>query len=129
MTCGFSEKVLLLLLSSSSFSISKEAISAFNKMFNSLKFEYFSSATLDSILSIIFKVVLTPTSLEIKTSSRLSNTSESILVFPVTSLFNFEKNDWLDFFKPLLSVSFFFFENIFLKKLSGSGSVSASDSG
>ena len=85
---------VLLLLGSSSFSINKEAISAFNKMFNSLKFEYFSSATLDSILSIIFKVVLTPTSLEIKTSSRLSNTSESILVFPITSLFNFEKNDF-----------------------------------
>ena len=74
-------------------------------MFSSLKFEYFSSATLDSIFSMIFSVVLTPTSLEIKTSSKLSKTAESILDFPATNLFNLEKNDWLDFFKPLFRES------------------------
>ena len=62
-------------------------------------------------------VVLTPTSLVTKTSSRLSKTSSSTLDFPATALLSFEKNDVLVFSSPLSKVSFFSEEKIFLKKL------------
>ena len=77
---------------------------------------YLSFATLLSILSIIFSVVLTPTSELIKTSSRLSNTSSSTLLFPTITFEILLKKDSLLFFKPLSRDSFFSFVNSFLKK-------------
>jgi hypothetical protein len=59
-------------------------------------------------------VVLTPTSEEINTSSKLSNTSSSTVDFPATAFVNFEKNEVLVCSRPLSKVSFFSFENIFL---------------
>ena len=67
--------------------------------------------------SIIFSVVSTPTSLDTKTSSRLSKTSSSTLLFPATALLSLSKNEDFVFSSPLSKVSFFSFENIFLKKL------------
>ena len=98
------------------FSDSNCAISSFKILFNSLVVLYLSLATLSSILLIIFIVVLTPTSLVINTSSSSSNTLASIFDFPVTSLFNLDKNEVLLFSKPLSNVSFFFLEKILLKK-------------
>ena len=74
-------------------------------------------ATLTSILLIILRVVSTPTSEAIKTSSRSSKTSSSTLDFPATTFVNLPKKLALDFSNPLSKVSFFSFENIFLKKL------------
>jgi len=64
----------------------------------------------------IFKVVLTPTSLEINISSRSSRKSLSIFDLPTIILFNFEKNEVLDFSNPLSKDSFLELEKIFLKK-------------
>jgi len=55
-----------------------------------------------------FKVVLTPTSLVTKTSSKSSNTSASTLDLPATALFNLSKKVDLDFSRPLSKSRFFF---------------------
>ena len=78
---------------------------------------YLSLATLASIRSITLRVVLTPTSLVTRTSSKLSNTSASTLDFPTTALLNLSKKFELDFSKPLSKVAFLSDENMFLKKL------------
>ena len=49
---------------------------------------YLFAATLSSMRLMIFKVVLTPTSPVINTSSKLSNTSASTVDFPATALAN-----------------------------------------
>src|SRR5690606_16541337 len=84
---------------------------------------YLSCATRFSIRSMIFNVVLTPTSDDTRTSSRLSRTSSSTRDFPAMALVSFEKNEVFDFSSPLSSdslasgvISFFSDENIFLKK-------------
>ena len=69
--------------------------------------KYLSLETRSSIRSMILSVVLTPTSLVTRISSKLSNTSSSTLDFPATALFSLLKNDDLDFSKPLSKVSFF----------------------
>ena len=69
---------------------------------------YLSLATLFSILSIIFNVVLTPTSEEINISSNSSKTSTSTLLLPTIALDILLKNDSLLNFKPLFKESFFF---------------------
>src|SRR5690554_3062211 len=98
-------------------SLNRPAISSRRILFNSSVPKYLSFATRASILSIILRVVLTPTSLETKTSSRLSRTSSSTLLFPATALLNFSKKEVFVFSNPLSRVSFFSLENIFLNKL------------
>ena len=95
---------------------SNPAISSRRIRFNSSVPKYLSLATRSSIRSITFNVVLTPTSLVTKTSSRLSKTSSSTLDFPATALLSLPKKLVLDFSNPLSSVSFFSEENILLKK-------------
>ena len=77
---------------------------------NSSELIYLSLATLISILSIIFRVVLTPTSDVIKISSNLSKTSSSTLLFPIIAFEIFPKKVELVFFNPLLRESFFYIE-------------------
>ena len=96
---------------------SNPAISSLKITFNSSVPKYLSFETLASILSIIFKVVATPTSEATKISSKLSKTSSSTLDFPATAFDNLFKKLDFDFSNPLSKVSFFSFENIFLKKL------------
>ena len=91
-------------------------ISSFKIISSSSELINLSFFTLSSIWSIIFSVVLTPTSELISTSSRLSKTSSSTLLLPTITLEILLKNDSLLFFKPLSSVSFFSFVNSFLKK-------------
>ena len=99
------------------FSERSRLISSLSNIFNSFNPLNLSLATLDSIRSIIFKVVFTPTSLEIRTSSRSSRKSLSIVDLPAMILFNFEKKEVLDFSNPLSKESFLELEKIFLKKL------------
>ena len=77
---------------------SKAAISSLKIRFNSSVPRYLYLETRASIRSIIFKVVLTPTSLVTKTSSRLSKTPSSTLDFPATAFPNLLKKLDLDFF-------------------------------
>src|SRR5690606_28803471 len=84
--------------------------------FNSSVPKYLSRATRASILSIILRVVSTPTSDETKTSSRLSKTSSSTFDFPATALVSLVKKLVEDFSNPLSRVSFLSEENILLKK-------------
>src|SRR5690606_29409689 len=95
----------------------KAEISSRRILFNSSVPKYLSRATRSSIRLIIFKVVFTPTSDDIKTSSRSSNTSSSTFDFPATALDSLSKKDVFDFSNPLSSVSFFSDENKRLKKL------------
>src|SRR5690606_32284741 len=95
----------------------KPEISSRRILFNSSVPRYLSRATRSSIRSMIFKVVFTPTSDEIKTSSRSSKTSSSTFDFHATDLVNLSKKEVLDFYNPLSSVSFFSDENKRLKKL------------
>ena len=78
---------------------SKAAISSLKIRFNSSVPRYLSLETRASIRSIIFKVVLTPTSLVTKTSSRLSKTPSSTLDLPATAFPNLLKKLDLDFSK------------------------------
>src|SRR5690606_4271309 len=98
-------------------SLKSPAISSRRILFSSSVPKYLSLETRASIRLIIFKVVFTPTSLETRISSRLSNTSSSTLLFPATALLSLSKKEVLDFSSPLSRVSFFSFENIFLNKL------------
>ena len=93
----------------------KPAISSLKIAFNSSVPRYLSLDTRASILSIILRVVSTPTSEETKTSSKLSRTSSSTLDFPATAFDNLVKKLVLVFSKPLSKVSFFSFENILFK--------------
>ncbi|CAI8336526.1 MAG: Uncharacterised protein [Flavobacteriaceae bacterium] len=99
------------------FSERSRLISSLSNKFNSFNPLNLSLATLDSIRSIIFNVVFTPTSLEIRISSRSSRKSLSIFDLPTMILFNFEKKEVLDFSNPLSKESFLELEKIFLKKL------------
>ena len=83
-----------------------EPISSLKMMFNSSVPKYLSLETLFSIRWIIFKVVFTPTSEEISTSSKLSKTSSSTLDFPATALVSLEKKDVFDFSNPLSNCCF-----------------------
>ena len=87
-------------ISSILFSDNISIISFLSKLFNSLIPTYFSFLTLSSNLSIIFRVVLTLTSEETNTSSRLSKTSSSTLDFPATVVAILEKKLFLVFSKP-----------------------------
>ena len=62
---------------------------------------YFSFATLDSIASIIFIVVFTPTSEVIRISSNSSKTSTSTFVLPTTAFLILSKKELLVFSKLL----------------------------
>ena len=95
----------------------KLAISSRKMMFNSSVPKYLSFETLASILSIILRVVSTPTSEEIKISSKLSRTASSTLDFPATAFDSLVKKLDFDFSNPLSRISFFSLENIYLKKL------------
>src|SRR5690606_22235840 len=100
-----------------SISLKSPAISSRRILLSSSVPKYLSLETRSSILSIILSVVFTPTSLETRTSSRLSNTSSSTLLLPATALLSLSKKEVLDFSSPLSSVSFFSLENIFLNRL------------
>ena len=98
-------------------SLNKPAISSRRITLSSSIPKYLSLETRASIRSITFNVVLTPTSLDTKISSRLSNTSSSTFDFPTTALLSLLKKVVLVFSNPLSSVSFFSDEKIFLKML------------
>jgi hypothetical protein len=83
------------------------AISSRKIRFNASVPTYLSFDTRASIRSMIFKVVLTPTSLVTRTSSRSSKTSASTLDFPTTTLLSLSKKVVLDFSNPLSRVAFF----------------------
>ena len=70
---------------------SKAAISSFRILSSSVVPTYLSFATLASIRPIIFKVVSTPTSDEMRISSRLSSTSASTVDLPTMALPNLLK--------------------------------------
>ena len=67
----------------------------------------------------IFKVVATPTSDLIKTSSNSSRRSASIFDFPAIAVPNLEKKDFLEAERPLSNCSFFSGLKIDFKKLIG----------
>ena len=93
---------------------------------------YFSFATLDSIASIIFIVVFTPTSEVIRISSNSSKTSTSTFDLPTTAFLILSKKELLVFSKLLFKLFLFVFFNNLLKKpslFSSSGSGSGSGSG
>ena len=69
---------------------------------------YLSRATLSSMRWIIFRVVSTPTSLVISTSSRLSSTSSSTFDLPATARVSLSSTLVLVFSRPLSSVAFLF---------------------
>ena len=71
---------------------------------------YFSAATLFSTRAIILSVVSTPTSALIRISSKLSKTSASTAVLPITARVILPKIDSLVFARLSLSVSSFFDE-------------------
>ena len=95
-------------LSSPLFSASNDAISSHSMPFSSEVLTYLSRATRSSMRCIIFSVVSTPTSLVIRTSSRLSSTSSSTFDLPATARANLSNTLTLVFSNPLSSVSFFF---------------------
>ena len=98
-------------------SLNRPVISSRRILFNSSVPKYLSFETRASMRLIILRVVFTPTSLDTNTSSRLSKTSSSTLDFPATALPNLSKKLDFVFSNPLSKVSFFYDENIFLKKL------------
>ena len=69
-----------------SFSLSNATISSLRILLSSEVFKYLSRATRCSILSIILRVVSTPTSDVTRASSKLSRTSSSTLLLPITAL-------------------------------------------
>ena len=107
-TCGFLSDII------NWFSSPEESItpiiSSLRIISNSFDPMYLSLETLDSILSIIFKVVFTPTSEEISISSNSSNTSSSTLLLPTITLEILLKKDELVFSKPLSRDCFFCLE-------------------
>ena len=76
----------------------KFAISSLKIIFNSSVPRYLSFETLASILSIILRVVSTPTSEEFKISSKLSRTASSTLDFPATAFDSLVKKLDFDFY-------------------------------
>ena len=93
---------------------------------------YFSFATLDSIASIIFIVVFTPTSEVIRISSNSYKTSTSTFDLPTTAFLILSKKELLVFSKLLSKLFLFVFFNNLLKKpslFSSSGSGLGSGSG
>ena len=97
------------------FSVNKAATSSFNKLFNSPVPTYLLAATRASIRLMILRVVLTPTSPEIRTSSKLSNTSASTVDFPATALASLPKKLSFVFDKPSFKLSFSSLPNSLLK--------------
>ena len=95
-------------LSNVLFSVKRAEISSRKIPFSSLVDTYLSRAMRSSMRSMIFKVVSTPTSEEIKISSKLSRTSSSTLDFPTIALANLPKTLCLVFSNPLSNVSFLF---------------------
>jgi len=89
------------------FSDNRLVISCFKILFNSAVVTNLSLATLASIRAIIFNVVSTPTSDDIKISSRLSRTSASTVVLPMITFAIFEKKLSFVFSNPLSKSSFF----------------------
>ena len=90
------------------FSVKRAAISALNTLLSSEVETYLSRAMRSSMRSIIFTVVLTPTSDVISISSKLSKTSSSTFDFPAMARVIFEKTLCFVVSRPLSSTSFFF---------------------
>ena len=95
--------------SSGLFSTSRFDISSRKMPFNSAVPMYLSRATRSWMRLIILRVVSTPTSDIISTSSRLSSTSSSTTVFPATARAILESTLVLVFSRPLSSTSFLSF--------------------
>ena len=89
------------------FSSSKLVISSFSIEFNSEVPMYLSAETRFSMRSMIFKVVSTPTSDEIRISSRLSKTSSSTFDLPIIARPIFLNTLSLVFESPWSRLSFF----------------------
>ena len=89
------------------FSASISVISSRSSVFSSDVDTYLSRAVRFCSRSIILRVVSTPTSDVINTSSRLSRKSSSILDLPATARLSLSNKPCLVFSKPLSNVSFF----------------------
>ena len=99
------------------FSSKIAAISSLKMVLSSEVPRYLSLETRFSMRSIIFIVVVTPTSELTNTSSKLSRTSSSMVDFPAIARDNLENTDSLVFSKPLSNASFLSFEKMLLNQL------------